>query len=176
MQLADRRELRSRKYAIFAALMGERHQVFSKDATKLLNIVDIVFSDNKRVRDAWADFHNAMHNYKIGQHISGHEADQLRIEVLRRMAEDIGLGQTLTNADFYRSYEPSALFKQRQIEMFQTDRAYEELQRVQDAMAASASVNPVSQGQTGGPAQPQGAQPSSTGPEGPVRDEGGGGP
>lgn len=127
--LARRRERRDRRYQVFMQLMGDRAvRMFDAEGVRLLNSIDVVFSDNKRVRDAYGSFFNAVSNFKIGQSVGFHEVESLRIDLLRAMADDLRMGQRLSNSDFYRQYQPEHLFQKAQIDLAETQRRFNELQ------------------------------------------------
>ena len=127
--LSRRREKRDRRYQVFMQLMGDRWiKAFDADGVRLLNSIDVVFSDNKRVRDAYGSFFNAVTNFVIGQTVSAHEAESLRIELRRAMADDLQLGHGLSNSDFYRQYQPVYLYQKSQVEAAEIRKRFEELQ------------------------------------------------
>jgi hypothetical protein len=127
--LARRRERRDRRYQVFMRLMGDRAvKMFDAESVRLLNSIDVIFSDNKRVRDAYGSFFNAVTSFKIGQDVSVHEVESLRIDLLRAMSEDLRMGRQLSNSDFYRQYQPEHIFQKSQIELVETQKRFNELQ------------------------------------------------
>lgn len=60
--LEDRAEQRKDKMQIFKTLMIARVYSYTRESVEALNIIDIVFSDDKSVRDAWAKLYDS---YKV---------------------------------------------------------------------------------------------------------------
>lgn len=56
--LQNRSEKRKDKMQIFKALMTARIYGWTVESVHALNVIDIVFADDKNVRDAWVQLHN----------------------------------------------------------------------------------------------------------------------
>ena len=57
-KLQDRAEKRKDKMQIFKTLMTSRIYGWTPDSVHALNIIDIVFADDKEVRSAWKDLND----------------------------------------------------------------------------------------------------------------------
>jgi hypothetical protein len=102
-EVAERRSL---KMKVFSTLMEERAEYHSSSGVRALNLVDIAFVENQRVRDAWAElFLNLNGNRRTPQH----ELDRLFRMLLVEIARDLNLGDGLRLADLERIYHPVAL-------------------------------------------------------------------
>ena len=55
---ANRAEIRKDKMHIFKVLMTSRIYGWTQESVHCLNILDIVFSDDKKVRNAWKDLYD----------------------------------------------------------------------------------------------------------------------
>jgi hypothetical protein len=94
------------KLWVFTVVMQERAQIWSRDAVRALNLIDVVFKDSKDVREAWAELYLA---YNEKKQIPAHVQEERLRALLRTMAEDMGLGDNLRLDDFGRVYYPNAL-------------------------------------------------------------------
>ena len=56
--LQNRAEKRKDKMQIFKTLMTSRVYGWTDDSVHALNIIDVVFADDKAVRDAWKDLYD----------------------------------------------------------------------------------------------------------------------
>lgn len=56
--LQNKAEKRKDKMQIFKTLMTSRIYGWTQESVHCLNIIDIVFSDDKKVRDAWKDLYD----------------------------------------------------------------------------------------------------------------------
>jgi len=113
-------ERRRMKLHVFSVLMQERVTIASADAVRMLNSIDFVFSDAPKVREAWADLFEIFST-------SENPHPQLREEKLRlllkEMAADIGLSDTLKVDDIGRIYHPNALAQEHELQMLQRQHA-----------------------------------------------------
>ena len=57
--LQNRAEIRKDKMQIFKTLMTSRIYGWTQESVHCLNIIDIVFADDKTVRDAWKEIGRA---------------------------------------------------------------------------------------------------------------------
>lgn len=57
--LQNRAEIRKDKMQIFKTLMTSRIYGWTQESVHCLNIIDIVFADDKTVRDAWKDLYDS---------------------------------------------------------------------------------------------------------------------
>ena len=80
-------ERRRQKLNVFSTLMEERAQIHSDNGVRALNLVDIVFSDSREVRDAWAELYAAFSFKPLVPHV----INERLIRLLGAIAKDIGL-------------------------------------------------------------------------------------
>ena len=104
---------------VFATLMQERASIASKQSVQALNILDVVFADSPRVREAWADLFNLFET-AAGTGIHHQLQTDKLSTLLREMAADLGLSKKLAKPDFARTYFPDALAKQAEVAFLQT--------------------------------------------------------
>lgn len=141
----ERRRLRLH---VFATLMSERKTLWSPEAVRTLNLIDVVFHDSRPVRDAWAElFASYDSNRRVPEHIQDERANKL----LLAMAADLGLADGLRPDDLTRVYFPQTLWERAQIEMLER-RAY--LRRLQGGDSPSGNVTPSSEARDAFPPRP----------------------
>lgn len=110
---ADRRRF---KLNVFASLMQERAEIYSPDAVRALNSIDIAFSDNIEVREAWSELYQALNGEPDRL---DHVIEERTRNLLRSMASDLGLAETLRLDDFARVYYPRAMADERRLQNLQ---------------------------------------------------------
>ena len=86
--------------------MRARGVQITRDSVASFNLIDLVFKDSQKVRDAWAELYSAYGKLNETPNIY---ITQLLTSLLRVMAEDLGLSEDLRSADFERYYYPTAL-------------------------------------------------------------------
>ena len=124
------------KLHIFATLMQERATIASPDSVRMLNSIDFVFFDSPRVRESWAELFNIFQTQGI-PHPQLRE-EKLRL-LLKEMAKDVGLSDTLKVDDLGRIYFPNALAKEEELRLLQQEEA---LQRITSQRAAQQNQLP----------------------------------
>lgn len=105
-------ERRRFKLNIFASLMQERAEFYSSDAVRALNSIDIVFADNSAVRESWSELYQALTSNPLPP---WHIIEERLRNLLRQMAADLGMSDSLRLDDFARVYDPTALVEERRI-------------------------------------------------------------
>ena len=94
------RSLHEEKIRIFHRLMAHRLNFTHPDAIAAMNLIDVVWVDSPSVRERWDSFHRVLDNYRFTRQ----QIDQQFFELLRAIAQDLGLSRKLKNADFARAY------------------------------------------------------------------------
>ena len=118
-------EKRRLKLWIFTTLMQERTAYYSVDAVQAFNLIDVVYNENRKVRDLWADFISAMdQNNAVPDHA---KRDTFR-KLLSAMSEEVGLTDDLRSDDFNRVYYPIALAEENNLRMLQRQMSLRDLQ------------------------------------------------
>jgi hypothetical protein len=126
-------ERRRQKLNIFSTLMQERAQIYSENAVRALNLIDVVFNESREVREAWSELFLAFQLKPYLQHV----VDERLRKLLAEVANDIGLFDKLRTDDLGRVYYPIVLQQQQFIEYMQRQ---EILARLQSGNAAGASA------------------------------------
>ena len=104
--------------------MQERAAVYSEDGVKALNLIDVVFSDCREVREAWAELFLI---FSVDP-IPAHALDERLRKLLAAIAKDVGLGENLRTDDLGRVYSPNAVTQDRMIKDMQRQQMLASLQ------------------------------------------------
>ena len=109
--LQNRSEKRKDKMQIFKTLMTSRIYGWTPDSVNALNIIDIVYSDDKKVRAAWKDLND---KYQVTnpdqQHLKKIENAQYKL--LEAMANSLGYKDKITWETIQNPYMPVGMAQQ----------------------------------------------------------------
>ncbi|AZA78139.1 hypothetical protein EG347_11745 [Chryseobacterium sp. G0186] len=104
IKFQDRKAKRDAKLNLFFTLMANRAtNPVVKEWVDALNLIDIVFQSNKKVRTAWAAYYDALH--PRSQHMDNIEA--FKLDLLSEMANDLGY-KDLKQTEIGKTYSPQA--------------------------------------------------------------------
>lgn len=120
-------ERRRLKFYVFTTIMQERAHLYSPDAVRAQNMIDVIFHNSSDVREAWASVYMA---YDLSNGVPKHAKDERLTGLLRAMAADLGLSASLKLEDFTKIYHPSALEEQMRLELLQRKTALKQLEGV----------------------------------------------
>lgn len=99
MWVQKRREGREAKLKLFLAMLGERKANYSRDMTRALNTIDVVWEDNAKVRELWH------HYYRLLQKPATEETGHVWLQLLSEMATSLGY-KKLTQVELDQFYTP----------------------------------------------------------------------
>lgn len=133
----DQLERRRIKYSIFSTLMQERAQIYSQEAVRALNLIDVAFNDSRSVREAWFELFTAFDKSKG---IPAHAQDERLRHLLQAMSNELGLGDGFRSDDFNRVYYPDAIAREQRLKALQQEALIRELQGGSSPSANSAPV------------------------------------
>ena len=103
----DHKTRQDAKVDLFSTLMRTRDiSVEAREWIESLNLIDIVFQDDIKVRDAWHAYHDSL-NENSPTHSS---RDIYKIELLSEMAKSLGYKE-LRETEIARTYRPSGFKK-----------------------------------------------------------------
>ena len=109
--LQNRSEKRKDKVQIFKTLMTSRIYGWTPDSVNALNIIDIVYSDDNKVRAAWKDLND---KYRVTnpdqQHLKKIENAQYKL--LEAMANSLGYKDKITWETIQNPYMPVGMAQQ----------------------------------------------------------------
>lgn len=139
---------------VFATIMQERAQIYSMDAVRALNSIDVAFSQATAVREAWAELYQALNSDPM----PGHVVDERIRKLLREMSVELGISERLRLDDFGRVYYPKALVEEHQVQHLERIAA---LGRLQNRTSAASNASTPDEGLW--PPPPKGQTPGATG-------------
>ena len=93
--LQDRAEIRKDKLHIFKVLMTSRIYGWTQESVNCLNIIDIVFSDDKKVRDAWKDLYDK-YCIQTPDEVQLIKIQNAQYKLLEMMAQSLGYKDKIT--------------------------------------------------------------------------------
>ena len=109
--LQNRSEKRKDKMQIFKTLMTSRIYGWTPDSVNALNIIDIVFSDDEKVRAAWKDLND---KYRVTnpdqQHLK--KIENAHYKLLEAMANSLGYKDKITWETIQNPYMPVGMAQQ----------------------------------------------------------------
>ena len=106
----SRGEKQRNKKLIFSSLMSTRHQIYSDEIVRALNMIDVVFRDKKKVRELWRKYYDMLYT----QGIDWKQVNIKRLELITEMAKVVGYGKKITHIDVDRVYTPVGLSEDRE--------------------------------------------------------------
>ena len=135
-EAADSRRFR---LSVFTTLMQERSEIYSIEAVRAFNSIDVVFSKALKVRKAWAELYLALDQKPVPPN---HVIDERLRNLLREMAADLGISTDLRLDDLGRVYVPNALAQERSVRDIRRRREYESvINAAAEAQGGEVAVN-----------------------------------
>ncbi len=102
----DWREKRKDKEFIFSSLMATRHQIYSDEVVRALNMIDVIFHDDEKVRELWREYYDMLHNPGLNNPTGWEQWKTKKLELIYEMAKVTGYGKKITHIDASRVYVP----------------------------------------------------------------------
>jgi hypothetical protein len=113
--LAQRKEARDRKIWVLSTLIGQRHNLFSDERIRALNLVEYIFGDADEVRRLYRQY---LELADVGNDdLTPEQNERLNtklMELVEAMAKDLGEHGKFTATDFKRGYYPRFFYNQGQ--------------------------------------------------------------
>lgn len=123
--LQTRSEKRKDKMQIFKTLMTARIYEWTVESVHALNVIDIVFADDKNVRNAWAQLHD---KYCV-ENPTQTQLEQIKTaqyKLLEEISNSLGYKDKITWENIQNPYVPNGLVQQWQ-QQAQSQQAYNSL-------------------------------------------------
>lgn len=111
--LQNRAEKRKDKMHIFKVLMTSRIYGWTQESVHCLNIIDIVFSDDEKVRNAWKDLFDK-YCVQNPDETQLKKIQNAQYKLLETMAESLGYKDKVTWETIQNPYVPDGLRRQQQ--------------------------------------------------------------
>ena len=109
--LQNRSEKRKDKMYIFKVLMTSRIYGWTPEKVNVLNIIDIVFSDDKKVRAAWKDLSDK-YNVENPDQLHLKKIEQAQYKLIEAIANSLGYKNTITWEEIQNPYIPRGMVEQ----------------------------------------------------------------
>lgn len=123
--LQNRAEIRKDKMHIFKVLMTSRIYGWTQESVHCLNIIDIVFADDKKVRDAWKDLYDKYCVENLDE-TQIKKIQNAQYKLLETMANSLGYKDKVTWETIHNPYIPKGILQQIN-EQNQSQQAYNNL-------------------------------------------------
>lgn len=107
----DRKAKKDAKRHLFFTLMANRKTTtILKEKVDALNLIDVVFQDDKKVRQAWKDYHNSLNSLSP----DFPNNNSFALDLLSEMALCLGYKE-LKQTEIDRFYEPIQFTKEQEL-------------------------------------------------------------
>jgi hypothetical protein len=130
-------EQRRQKLFIFATLLENRAHIVAPACVSALNLIDLVFIDDREVRDALVHFRSSTD----GPASNAERTVERYLFIIEKIARNIGLSEKITISDIQTPYYPTGLSNVHEAERLELE---ERLARLK------AGAKPVRKGLLGG--------------------------
>jgi len=95
------------KLSLFGTILGLRHDPFSPESVRALNLIDAVFADDPAVREAWTKFFAAINDPALNAVPGFSIREERRRDLLLEMVKALRLTHKISSADLLRTYLPT---------------------------------------------------------------------
>lgn len=126
--LQVRAKKQSQKLEILSILLSMRFQPLSPEAIRSLNLIDVVFCDDYKVREAWSNYFTSL-NQNITDITGNAYREEKKRDLILAMVEASGLKNKINTSDILRSYSPNGVTRQIELEGLETEVRYVEASR-----------------------------------------------
>lgn len=123
--LQNRAEIRKDKMHIFKVLMTSRIYGWTQESVHCLNIIDIVFSDDENVRNAWKDLYDK-YCVQNPDETQLKKIQNAQYKLLETIAKSLGYKDKVTWETIQNPYIPDGMRRQQQ-EQAASQQAYNNL-------------------------------------------------
>src|SRR5688572_7888947 len=106
VRLQDRKERRGQKLWILSTLIGTRHNPVSDETVRALNLIDVVFHKDAKVRHLWHEYLDMLSNEGLNNPTGWAQRQKKNLEMITQMAKNLGYKHTITHLDVDRVYYP----------------------------------------------------------------------
>jgi hypothetical protein len=102
----DRKERRQHKLNILGTLIGGRHDPLALENVRALNVIDLVFHDQAKVRSLWREYFDMLCNEGLNNENGWAQRNKKRNELITEMAAGLGYRKAISHLDVDRVYVP----------------------------------------------------------------------
>lgn len=123
--LQNRAEIRKDKMHIFKVLMTSRIYGWTQESVHCLNVIDIVFSDDEKVRNAWKDLYDK-YCVKGPDEVQLKKIQNAQYKLLETIAKSLGYKDKVAWENIQNPYIPDGMIRQQQ-EQAASQQAYNDI-------------------------------------------------
>lgn len=165
--LQKRSELAKQKLTILGVLISFRHDPLAPEAIRSLNLIDAVFADDRKIREAWTKYFAVLNDGVLNNPVGYSLREEKRRELLLAMVEAVNLSDKISSADLLRTYTPQTIGYQNLINYWDQQLRLEQLEKV--LAERGIPFTPMSVfNQSTPPQPPQPERPANTTPQNPI--------
>ncbi len=110
--LDNRKEKRFQRLSILGTIIANRHTPTSPDAVRAMNLIDIAFYKDVKVRTLWKEYLEKLSNEGLDNELGWKQRKDKNLELIHAMAKNLGYGDAITHLDVDRFYYPLGLSSQ----------------------------------------------------------------
>ncbi len=114
MWLQNRREKRQQKFYILSTLLSTRHTPITDENVRALNMIDMVFYNNTKIRELWHEYYDMLANEGLSNPLGHEQRQKKNQDLIFEIAKSLGYGKAITHLDVSRVYYPVGLGEQLQ--------------------------------------------------------------
>lgn len=107
--IQKRMERRQIKLNILGSLVGGRHDPVAIENVRALNLIDLVFYDQSKVRSLWREYYDMLCNEGLNNQIGWDQRNKKRTELITEMAARLGYRREISHLDMDRVYIPAGV-------------------------------------------------------------------
>jgi hypothetical protein len=126
-KLQARANIRQQQLSLLGVMLSLRHQPFSAENFRALNLIDAVFVDDANVREAWSKYYSALNDPNL-QNLPGYTIrEEKRRDLLTAIIRSLGLQNKLSTSDLLRAYAPAAVVEAETLAVWERIKRREDL-------------------------------------------------
>jgi hypothetical protein len=111
LYLQSKKAKRDYKLYILNTLVATRHYAVTDETVRTLNMIDLAFFKDKKVREIWREYYDMLHNKGLDNELGYKTRKTKYTELITEMARVLGYGKEITAVDVDRVYYPVGLGK-----------------------------------------------------------------
>ena len=109
--LQARKSKTDHKLYIFNTLIANRQSPVNTENVRALNMIDIAFCKDKKVRQLWREYYDMLANKGLDNELGYKTRETKNLELITEIAKVLGYGKEITALDVDRVYSPIGLGK-----------------------------------------------------------------
>lgn len=115
MYIQDKKEEKRAKRNILEIMISTRHNQVNEQTVRVMNMIDIIFADDKDVRRLWVEYFLMLNNEGLNNENGNKLRKDKNMELIHAMANAVGIGAKINLLDLSRIYCPQGLVNQNEL-------------------------------------------------------------